>query len=295
MLRNMYRRYIHAPALDRCIYRVLDALTNVYAKIVGYTFPKNYIRRWKWDMLFELYEKDTCALFKKTVKPGMTVIDIGAHIGYYSRIAAKRVGRAGVVYAFEADPENFALLKKNTRHFTNVKLCPLALSDRTGTIDFYHYDDKSGAHSTLPNVPLDFKKRKLTVPSSDLDSFLAHEGVRRVDVIKMDIEGGETAALCGMARTLSRTKVLVTEFAPAWIEATRSTAVEFLQMIESCGFIIHAITPTGLVTLSPTVDERFARLLPKPKNGSHQSGFINLYCVKTPVIEYERQIQRAAF
>lgn len=280
MLREIYRTHIHAPALDRGIYRVLDGLTNAYAAVKGYSFPRNYIRRWKLDMLFERYEKETVALFRKTVTPGMTVVDIGAHIGYYTRIAAKLVGRKGAVYGFEADPENFSLLKKNTSRFKNSELVPFAIADKEGVIDFYHYDDKSGAHSTLQNVPLPFQKRKIAVNAVSLDRWLQKRGITRVDIIKMDIEGGESAALSGMRETLKRTHALFTEFAPAWIEAAGSTPREFLQTIESHGFTIHAITPLGRVILSPIADERYAALLPKSKDGSHASEFINLYCVK---------------
>lgn len=280
MLRYLYKKYIHSPTLDRFIYRILDVMVNFYTRTRGYRFPKNYIRRWKLDMLHELYEKETVALFEEIVKPGMTIVDIGAHIGYFTRLFSKLSGENGMVYAFEADPTNFALLEHNTRGRKNVQLAQLALTDKTGVIDFYHYADKSGAHSTLPNVPLNFAKQKITVTSTTLDSWREKERTPRVDVIKMDIEGGESAAIRGMTRTLRDVKVLITEFAPAWIRASGSTSVNFLQSIEQHGFKISAITQGGLINLSPIHDEHFMSLLPTPKDGSHASEFINLYCVK---------------
>ncbi|MDO8594536.1 MAG: FkbM family methyltransferase [bacterium] len=280
MLRRLYRTYIHSPRIDRGVYALLDALTSAYALSRGYSFPKNYIRRWKLDMLRELYEKETIALFRRTITPGMVVVDIGAHIGYYARIASVLAGRNGKVQAFEADPENFALLEKNTRRFKNIERHKIAVSDKTGTIDFYHYDDKSGAHSTLPNVPLQFEKRKLSVPATDLDSYLRKSVSGRVDVIKMDIEGGESAALRGMPQTLRDVRFLFTEFAPAWIEAAGSSPLAFLQSIEGYGFAIFAVTENGLVKLSPVQGKEVMSLLPKPKSDSHASEFINLYCVK---------------
>ena len=280
MLRRLYRRYVHAPALDRAIYRFLDTCADAYSRLRRYSFPKNYIRRWKLDMLRGRYEQETYALFREIIVPGAVVVDIGAHIGYYTRLAAKLAGGRGRVYAFEADPENFALLQKNTAHLRNVERVRLAVSDKDGTIDFYHYDDKSGAHSTLPNVPLDFHKRKITVVATTLDAWLGERNVPRVDVIKMDIEGGESAALRGMARTLAQTRVLITEFAPAWIEASGSSPRAFLTSLEAYGFSVNAITERGLISFSPVQDGRFAKLLPTPKDGSHASEFLNLYCVK---------------
>jgi|SRR3989344_2043279 len=283
MLRKIYRKLVHSPLLDRSIYVVLDALTDTYAFVRGYAFPKNYIRRWKLDMLGELYERETVVLFRKTVKREMVVVDIGAHIGYYARIASSLVGHNGVVHAFEADPENFVLLERNTRHSAQIRRHKIAIADKAGTIDFYHYNDKSGAHSTLPNVPLQFEKRKITVPATDLDAYLKEHGVTHVDVIKMDIEGGESAALRGMEQTLRGVRFLFTEFAPAWIEAAGSSPLSFLESIEAHGFDIFAITPRGLTKLSPVKNSDIARLIPKPRSDSHASEFINLYCVKKRV------------
>ena len=279
-LRKLYRAYVHSPALDRAIYAVLDTLTDILARALHFSFPKNYIRKWKLNMLFGLYERETYALFKETITHGMVVVDIGAHIGYFTRLFSKLVGHGGAVLAFEADPANFALLSRNTSGLKNVRTAQIAVTDKIGIIDFYHYDDKSGAHSTLANVPLDFTKRKLTVGAITLDVWLEKNGIPRVDVIKMDIEGGESAALRGMSRALKSARVLVTELAPAWVIASGSTSLLFLQNIEKYGFEISAVTSGGLVRLSPVKDESFLALLPKPKDDSHASEFINLYCVK---------------
>ena len=56
----------------------------------------------------------------------------------------------------------------------------VAITDNIGIIDFYHYDDKSGAHSTLPNVPLEYEKRKLAVISTTLDAYLREKAFRRL-------------------------------------------------------------------------------------------------------------------
>lgn len=279
MLRSLYTTYVRAPALDRFIRRVLDAAVNGYAQYRRFHFPENYIRHWKYDMLRSHYERETVALFSAIVKPGMTVIDIGAHIGYFTRLFSEAVGQRGRVYAFEADSENFALLRRNMGGRANAHLSPLAVAERAGMIDFYHYDDKSGAHSTLDNVPLPFAKRKMTVPSVTLDAWLRERGIGHLDVIKMDIEGGEGAALHGMQETLKTTGVLVTEFAPAWIEAAGSTPRAFLETIESHGFSISAILGNGLCPISSHTRETWESALPRGKAESRHGEFVNLYCV----------------
>ncbi len=279
-LRKWYRQHFHSPQLDRSIYGILDWLTDLYAAGAGYSFPKNYIRRWKLDILWNLYERETVEVFKNSIKPSMIVVDIGAHIGYFTRLYSALVGPKGMVYAFEADPENFSLLEKNTRRLSNVKIFPLAITDSVGTIDFYHYPDKAGCHSTLPNVPLDYKKEKITVACSNLDSVLANLGIERVDLVKMDIEGGEGAALRGMEKTLTKNTplMLVIEFAPAWIRATGVTPLSFLQNLTNHGFKIFAIKGLELIPLIPETEASYETLVPKTPTAFNE--FINLYCVK---------------
>ena len=86
VLRAFYRKYVHSPAVDRTIYAALDSLTNLLARYRRFSFPANYIRRWKLNMLWGLYEPETYRLFKEIITHGMTVVDIGAHIGYFTRL-----------------------------------------------------------------------------------------------------------------------------------------------------------------------------------------------------------------
>lgn len=257
---------------------VLDGAVNLYSAVCRYHFPANYIRRWKLDLLNDLYEKETMALVKKIIKPGMTIVDIGAHIGYFTRAFSKLTGPSGAVHAFEADPENFKLLEKNTDFMPNVRRYPLAISDHAGTIDFYHCEEKAGCHSALSNLPLNYKMKKINVEAVDLDTALQKAGANRVDFIKIDIEGGETAALKGMKKTLEQKSVaLLIEFAPAWIVAAGSTPQNFLSELTSFGFTIFAIMDKGLVKLNPQ-DDSYLKLLPKTETAFNE--FLNLYCVK---------------
>ena len=101
------------------IKRLIELIVNFYAKLNNFSFPNKFTWKWKLEMLFHNYEKETTELFKKIIKPGMTVIDIGAHIGYFTRLFSKLVGEKGKVFAFEADPINFSFLKRNTFHLND--------------------------------------------------------------------------------------------------------------------------------------------------------------------------------
>lgn len=282
-LTQTYRHWVRFPLLDRAIRTALDASVEGYARIRRFSFPETYIRQWKLDMLLERYERDTAALCRKKIRQGMVIADIGAHIGYYTRIFSELVGPEGLVIAFEADPHNFALLKKNTQHLKNVRLFAIAVSDRTGPIDFYHYDQKSGIGSTLANVPLDFQKKKLTVSAETLDAILAREGIARVDAIKMDIEGGEAAALRGMQNLLDAPEALtlILEFAPRWIRAAGGDPSDFLRFLAEKRFAVAAIGRSGLAPVSPKSFGEVENILPKTSTGCNE--FVNLYCERPPL------------
>ncbi|MBU2575702.1 FkbM family methyltransferase [Patescibacteria group bacterium] len=270
ILRKIYRKWIYLPWLDKLIYTVLDTATDIYSFTTRYSFPSYYIRRFKLNMLWQLYEKETVQLFKKIIKPKMIVMDIGAHIGYFTRIFSKLAGTDGVVYAFEADPENFQLLIKNTKHLKNTKLCKAAITDSTGIIDFFHSNIKSGCHSI---VPAEFRSQKIAVPAITLDEFAQRKGINKIDIIKMDIEGGEYLALQGMKKIFENNPdiVLVLEFCLENNELANINSEKFLKQMEEFGLSIFAIRQNKLdkVTSSSSVQEI-----------TQGADFINLYCTK---------------
>ena len=148
-----------------------------------------------------LYERDVTALFQDTVKEGMTVVDLGAYIGYYTLLASRLVGASGRVYAFEPDCKNYSYLVRNTsaNDCRNVLAESRAVANRTGSATFIAEPD--GEKSHLSGVPE--KTASMVVQTVTLDDFFAEEGWPSVDLVKMDIEGSERAALEGM-RELSR-------------------------------------------------------------------------------------------
>ena len=74
--------------------------------------------------IFRSYEPFETSLLSAEVRPGMTIVDVGANIGYYTLLFSKLTGESGHVYAFEPEPENFALLQQNLarNNRTNVKV-----------------------------------------------------------------------------------------------------------------------------------------------------------------------------
>ncbi len=89
------------------------------------------------------YETEKAELFARHVKPGGTVYDVGANVGFYTLIASRVLGPAGRVIAFEPSPRNLGFLRQNLRlnHITNVKILDFAVSDSEGETRFFVGND----------------------------------------------------------------------------------------------------------------------------------------------------------
>jgi FkbM family methyltransferase len=217
------------------------------------------------------WEKYQSELFKKEILPGMRVIDIGAHIGYFSLIAAKLVGHAGMVFSFEPSEYNFKLLKKNVNvnEYTNILPINKAVCDFVGESDFYEYTPvpSSGWHGL--SRPVDEATSKLTkVDTTTLDSCF---GDTHVDVIKIDAEGAEVSILRGAKRLLSANEstTIFTEFNPKRIRATGDDPAELIDLLCDFGFAIRVIEHNKVI------DNDLDRSYP-------DSLFADLLCTKRP-------------
>lgn len=262
---------ITEPSIIRKVLKYfVEYFTDTAMSFLHFSFPTNYNWRWKWQMVFGKYEKETVDFFKKNAKPNMVVLDIGAHIGYFTRLVSKFVGSDGKIYAFEPDEENFRLLKKNTAHLKNVKAFKLAITDKKEIRDFYLSQSRTGNHSLIAGVVPN--QIKITVIASDLDSILKQEGEKKVNFIKMDIEGGEPFAIEGMKNILAQNKniALVSEFAPAWLQKAGVQPLEYLEKLRALGFEILAVFDGKFKLFKPQDEVEMKKIMP--------SYFINIYC-----------------
>ena len=218
------------------------------------------------------YEKGTTKLFIQLVKEGMTVVDIGANIGYYTLLAARRVGPHGRVYAFEPGPQDFKLLTGNLRlnGYENVITVQKAVSNKTGTAPLFLSPRGSTAHSLLSSR--DYRKETIVIETVILDEFLQRDGNPAIQVIKMDIEGWEMEALDGMHRTIMRNSPLkmIIEFIP-WLLASRGMRpLALTGKLMELGFTIFVIDEkTGQTTPLAEYDSgQLAEFVAKHKSTS---------------------------
>ena len=156
-------------------------------------------------LLFGKRELEHKLMLEKVLKPGMTVLDIGANIGYYTMMESRLVGLEGKIIAIEPSPDNIALLKRNVElnHCKNVMVFEGAISDRKGERDFFMA--KSSNLNTFHNMGSgvhDLTGKTLTVKVMTVVDLMKDIG--KPDLIRMDVEGHEVEVINGMLPAIQR-------------------------------------------------------------------------------------------
>jgi FkbM family methyltransferase len=191
------------------------------------------------------WEPDQAEFVRTRLEPGQTVIDIGAHVGFYTLLAAAAVGGTGRVLAVEVSPTNFPVLCANIarNNWHNVLPLNFAASDHTGTVELTLSEENSGGSRAYR---LDYVEPNLTVPCVALDELLEPEVP--IHLVKVDIEGMDHVALAGLRQTLERWKpIVVTEFFPEWIEYLGSDPKGVLADYEALGYSLAILNHGDVV------------------------------------------------
>ena len=238
------------------------------------------------ELLTALHESETRRALEGLARPGMVALDIGAHIGYHSRLLARLVGAEGRVIALEPHPVTHRALRHNTRRLPNVTALQAAASEAKGSAELHdylmmsasgslHYDEalaqqqraRMGADDVAPRSAGGFEPQRFRVQTVTIDDCLDQLGIARVDIVKMDIEGAELAALRGMRRTIANSPglALVMEYNPAALKAFGHEPAAALAEARALGFgRVEAIAPDGSLTDwgdAALVERETARLL----------------------------------
>lgn len=181
------------------------------------------------------YEATSMRCCKNGLKPGAVFVDVGANIGLFSLTAARAVGKTGHVYAFEPNSGNCALLGKNMTQngYTNVTIVEKAVSDRPGTCQLFESSFNKGDHRTYA---VSNARKHVTIETISLDAYFP--AGTHIDMIKMDIEGAEEAALHGMNRVIDDNPLMqmIIECWPAGLKENGTDALTMFSWLEKKGF-----------------------------------------------------------
>ncbi|MGH8164650.1 MAG: FkbM family methyltransferase, partial [Rhodanobacteraceae bacterium] len=145
-------RLEHFPLYEPTKNWVFDHLRQNEVTVHGFPFFLDPLDSLELS-IFRSYEPFETSLLTSELRPGMTVVDVGANIGYYTLLFSKLAGDKGRVYAFEPEPQNFALLERNlTRnHRANVTIFNEAASDQSGHSFLYLSTVNHGDHQAYPS------------------------------------------------------------------------------------------------------------------------------------------------
>lgn len=172
------------------------------------SWPKGY----KDVFLYGAYEMEEVAMWKRVLKPGATVVDGGANWGYWTLVASKIVGKFGQVHAFEPVPDTCEALRKNVQRSqaNNVIVHQKALADQEGSMAInLSDDDPIGGQSSI-GTPTDRQVTEIIeCEQVTLDEVFQDKPLQ---LIKLDIEGGELAALKGSMNILQRSEKPIITF-----------------------------------------------------------------------------------
>ncbi|WP_448243326.1 FkbM family methyltransferase [Pseudoxanthomonas mexicana] len=199
------------------------------------------------------YSEDVIRVIKQRLRPGMTFVDIGANIGEVSLVAAKIVGPQGHVLAFEPVDTLADRLQEHTNRngLQHVRVVRMGLSDHDGTAVIYDscgQGEANDEHQGLSSLFGDPSRNAAlqTIELGCLDTFLSEPELERVDLIKIDIEGGELTCLRGAESLLRKHRpALIVEIQSESARRAGYRPEDILNFLSVLGYEFHTIAAQG--------------------------------------------------
>jgi FkbM family methyltransferase len=224
--------------------RVFDLRKKQLIRLDGFSLfvmPNDYIGRSIRET--RIYEPHVTSVIRSTLKEGDVFLDVGANIGYFTLLASSIVKESGRVIAFEPNPQNLQMIYSSIleARARNISVFPYAASDAAAILRFTTVGSNGG-------VVTDHSKDQghyLMVPAVVLDEALRDE--ERIDLVKIDIEAHEPAAVRGMERLIRRLRpTLITEFHPWAMKLNNpDPPVNYLHQLMSLDYELSIIETSG--------------------------------------------------
>jgi FkbM family methyltransferase len=184
-------------------------------------------------MWLGIHEPEETAAVRRVVRRGDTVVDVGAHIGWYTVLLADLVGPAGAVIALEPFPQSFGALEQNVARngSAHVTALRVAASDRSCTTTLGRQPDSDSGSVTIGHRGVEDLADVETRP---LDEVLRETG--EVALLKVDVEGHEAQVLAGADEVLARTQHVLIELNERALTASGSSGSAIRALLRDAGF-----------------------------------------------------------
>jgi FkbM family methyltransferase len=210
------------------------------------------------------YEEGQWRLVARLLPQGGTFVDVGANQGFFTMLASRRVGPTGKVIAFEPALTEARKLRANLRlnRCRNVTVEEIALGAERATAEFYMYLGHQGSWSGLRQGAEDVEVQAelIRVPVVPLDAYFAEHGLDRLDVMKVDVEGGELNVLKGAKGVIERHR----PFVLCEVEPRRTRQWNY-----DAGAILEELTRSGYQWRTVTRDGAFGEATAAPGDGAN--------------------------
>ena len=214
-------------------------------------------------------------LVEQFVRNGDVVLDIGANIGFFTLVYARAVGEKGHVFAFEPEPRNASLLRKNiaVNGYRNITVLERAVGEKSRAVKLFLSNYNMGDHriydpyertkswekssAVYDRLQHKYDRRiSVDIPLVSIDGFFKGT-TRRIDFVKIDVQGAEGGVLKGMLATLRKNKSvkIVTEFWPAGLKMFGVDAEEYLSLFQNLGFSFYEVANEADAPIRPVTKE----------------------------------------
>lgn len=171
-----------------------------------------------------------------------TVLDVGANVGSWSLMASEFFPSASI-YAFEIVPDTAVVLQRNTAPQPRIKAFALGMAAHTGTLAI-NYHPSASAHATFTLYPHRQRGTPVECPVIGGSDFLAREGLREVDFLKLDVEGAEHFVLQGLEEEIGQKRIRFIQFEYGRVNIlTHFLLKDFYDFFAKYGYVVGKLYP----------------------------------------------------
>ena len=205
-------------------------------------------------LTFGVYENSEISFMKRVCKAGQVMVDVGANVGIYTAIAGLALGPSGRVIALEPHPESFRFLQQTIRanNINNTKLVMAAASNTAGQGKLFTSSTNRGDNRLYDSALAD---GAVEVELIRLDDYLAEQGIKEVDIVKIDVQGFEGRVFEGLEQTIRNSPgiTILAEFWPLGLASAGTDSYALLSRLEQLDLTLYELAGNG--KLVPIADK----------------------------------------